>query len=150
MFKNLKVRSKLLVSFGIVIIFYIIAIIASSIGLGSVFGGLEDFYHIPFPMVKSALEAQSITRGIQLDVYRAVSISGSERQAVISEIEESSAERNKVMEELKANFNGDASLLKSVEDANAATSAAREKTMEYIHGRHRIHQRRISGSGQSF
>ena len=132
MFKNLKVRSKLLVSFGIVIIFYIIAIIASSIGLGSVFGGLEDFYNIPFPMVKSALEAQSITRGIQLDVYRAVSISGSERQAVISEIEESSAERNKVMEELKANFNGDASLLKSVEDANAATSAAREKTMEYI------------------
>ena len=132
MFKNLKVRSKLLVSFGIVIIFYIIAIIASSIGLGSVFGGLEDFYNIPFPMVKSALEAQSITRGIQLDVYRAVSISGSERQAVISEIEESSAERNKVMEELKANFDGDASLLKSVEDANAATSAAREKTMEYI------------------
>ena len=132
MFKNLKVRSKLLVSFGIVIIFYIIAIIASSIGLGSVFGGLEDFYHIPFPMVKSALEAQSITRGIQLDVYRAVSISGSERQAVISEIEESSAERNKVMEELKANFDGDASLLTSVEDANAATSAAREKTMEYI------------------
>ena len=132
MFKNLKVRSKLLVSFGIVIIFYIIAIIASSIGLGSVFGGLEDFYNIPFPMVKSALEAQSITRGIQLDVYRAVSISGSERQTVISEIEESSAERNKVMEELKANFNGDASLLKSVEDANAATSAAREKTMEYI------------------
>ena len=83
MFKNLKVRSKLLVSFGIVIIFYIIAIIASSIGLGSVFGGLEDFYNIPFPMVKSALEAQSITREIQLDVYRAVSVSGSELQAVI-------------------------------------------------------------------
>ena len=97
MFKNLKVRSKLLVSFGIVIIFYIIAIIASSIGLGSVFGGLEDFYNIPFPMVKSALEAQSITREIQLDVYRAVSVSGSDLQAVISEIDAASAERNTVM-----------------------------------------------------
>ena len=105
MFKNLKVRSKLLVSFGIVIIFYIIAIIASSIGLGSVFGGLEDFYNIPFPMVKSALEAQSITREIQLDVYRAVSTSsGSERQSVLSEIDEASAKRNTVMEELKTNF----------------------------------------------
>ncbi len=132
MFKNLKVRSKLLVSFGIVIIFYIIAIIASSIGLGSVFGGLEDFYNIPFPMVKSALEAQSITREIQLDVYRAVSVSGSELQAVISEIDASSAERNTVMEELHANFSGDAALLRSVEEANDATSAAREKTMEYI------------------
>ncbi|MCI9631920.1 MAG: HAMP domain-containing protein [Ruminococcus sp.] len=132
MFKNLKVRSKLLVSFGIVIIFYIIAIIASSIGLGSVFGGLEDFYNIPFPMVKSALEAQSITREIQLDVYRAVSVSGSELQAVISEIDAASAERNTVMEELHANFSGDSALLRSVEEANDATSAAREKTMEYI------------------
>lgn len=132
MFKNLKVRSKLLVSFGIVIIFYIIAIIASSIGLGSVFGGLEDFYNIPFPMVKSALEAQSITREIQLDLYRAVSVSGSELQAVISEIDAASAERNTVMEELHANFSGDAALLRSVEEANDATSAAREKTMEYI------------------
>lgn len=130
MFKNLKVRSKLLVSFGIVIIFYIIAIIASSIGLGSVFGGLEDFYHIPFPMVKSALEAQSITREIQLDVYRAVS--STEQQSVIADIDEAATRRNKVMEELKANFSGDASLLKSVEDANAATSAAREKAMDYI------------------
>ena len=133
MFKNLKVRSKLLVSFGIVIIFYIIAIIASSIGLGSVFGGLEDFYDIPFPMVKSALEAQSITREIQLDVYRAVSTSsGSERQSVLSEIDEASAKRNTVMEELKTNFSGDAALLNNVEAANDATSAAREKTVEYI------------------
>lgn len=133
MFKNLKVRSKLLVSFGIVIIFYIIAIIASSIGLGSVFGGLEDFYNIPFPMVKSALEAQSITREIQLDVYRAVSTSsGSERQSVLSEIDEASAKRNTVMEELKTNFSGDAALLNNVEAANDATSAAREKTVEYI------------------
>ena len=133
MFKNLKVRSKLLVSFGIVIIFYIIAIIASSIGLGSVFGGLEDFYNIPFPMVKSALEAQSITREIQLDVYRAVSTSsGSERQSVLSEIDEASAKRNTVMEELKTNFSGDAALLNTVEAANDATSAAREKTVEYI------------------
>lgn len=133
MFKNLKVRSKLLVSFGIVIIFYIIAIIASSIGLGSVFGGLEDFYNIPFPMVKSALEAQSITREIQLDVYRAVSTSsGSERQSVLSEIDEASARRNTVMEELKTNFSGDAALLNTVEAANDATSAAREKTVEYI------------------
>ena len=133
MFKNLKVRSKLLVSFGIVIIFYIIAIIASSIGLGSVFGGLEDFYNIPFPMVKSALEAQSITREIQLDVYRAVSTSsGSERQSVLSEIDEASAKRNTVMEELKTNFSGDAALLSTVEAANDATSAAREKTVEYI------------------
>ena len=44
MFKNLKVRSKLLVAFGILILFYLIAVIAALSGLGRVFGGLEDFY----------------------------------------------------------------------------------------------------------
>lgn len=132
MFKNLKVRSKLLVSFGIVIIFYIIAVIAASIGLGSVFGGLEDFYNIPFPMVKDALEAQSLTKEIQLNVYRAISTDGADFDSISSTIDEAAAERTAVMDELKANFNGDASLLQSVEAANTATSNAREKAMDYI------------------
>ncbi len=132
MFKNLKVRSKLLVSFGIVIIFYIIAVIASSIGLGSVYGGLENFYNIPFPMVKDALEAQSLTKEIQLNVYRAISTDGADLDSISNTIDEAAAERTAVMDELKTNFNGDASLLQSVETANAATSSAREKAMNYI------------------
>lgn len=132
MFKNLKVRSKLLISFGIVLIFYIIAIIASSIGLGSVFGGLEDFYNIPFPTVQNALKAQSLTREIQLDVYRAVSSDGTQYETIAANIEATASERAAVMEELKEKFTGDASLLQSVENANTATSQAREKAMNYI------------------
>ena len=41
MLKNLKVRNKLVVSFGIVMAFYIIAVIAANIGLSSVLGGLD-------------------------------------------------------------------------------------------------------------
>ena len=39
MFKNLKVRSKLLTAFGIVILLYLITVIAATIGLRSVSGG---------------------------------------------------------------------------------------------------------------
>ena len=71
MLKNLKVRSKLFFSYCIILLFYIIAVTASIIGLRSVFGGLEKFYNAPYPMVESALEAQSATKTIQADVYRA-------------------------------------------------------------------------------
>ena len=54
MFKNLKVRSKLFFSYCVILIFYIVAIIASSVGLGSVFTGLENFYNVPYPMMESA------------------------------------------------------------------------------------------------
>lgn len=132
MFKNLKVRSKLLVAFGILILFYLIAVIAALSGLGRVFGGLEDFYNIPFPTVQSALEAQSLTRKIQLEVYRAVSSDGDQFQSISSNIEQAASERTVVMDELKENFTADAALLQAVIDANAATSSAREKAMNYI------------------
>ena len=71
MFKNLKVRTKILAGFGTVMVLYIIAVIASAIGLSSVADGLQDFYYKPYPMVQYALKAQAITKEIQLDMYRA-------------------------------------------------------------------------------
>ncbi len=132
MFKNLKVRSKLLLSFSIVILFYIITIIVSSFELGSVFGGLEDFYNVPFPMVENALKVQSITKDIQLNVCRAVSSSDQEIQTIIDIIDQEAAERTVVMNELKENFTGNASLLQSAESARAAADEARDKAMAYL------------------
>ncbi len=132
MFKNLKVRSKLLLSFSIVILFYIIAIIVSSFELGSVFGELEDFYRVPFPMVENALKVQSITKDIELNVYRAVSSDDEDLQTIIGTIEQDVAERTTVMNALKENFTDNASLLQSVESADAETAEAREKAMDYL------------------
>ena len=88
MLKNLKVRSKLALSFGITILFFIIAIVAANIGLSSVLGGLEDFYDTPYPMVESSLEAQTSTRKIQLNMYRAaVATDDATAQALLDEID---------------------------------------------------------------
>ena len=72
MFRNLKVRSKLLLSFGIMMVFYIISIIVANIGLGSVLKGLDNFYERPYPMVRYSLEAESSTRQTQLNMFRAL------------------------------------------------------------------------------
>ena len=52
MFRNFKVRSKLLLSFGIMMLFYIVSIIVANIGLSNVLTGLENFYERPYPMVR--------------------------------------------------------------------------------------------------
>lgn len=134
MLKNLKVRSKLFFSFGIVIIFYLIAIIASSAGLKSVFGGLEDFYQVPYPMVKSALEAQSTTRQIQLNVFLANAASGDKSaiQSYLSEIEKNVTELNAALDTLTESYEGDSSLMQSMQAAMQQTSEARKKTIDCI------------------
>ncbi len=132
MFKNLKVRSKLLVSFGIVILFYIIAIISSSFSLGNVFGGLENFYNTPFPMVRSALEVQSLTRDIQMNVYKAVTSDSSQFDTINANIDQTIAARDAAMQELRETFEGDASLLQSVENAAKQTADARSKAIKFV------------------
>lgn len=132
MLKNLKVRSKLLFSFGVVILFYIIAIIASSISLGNVFGGLEKFYNTPFPMVRSALEVQSLTREIQMDVYKAVTSDHSQFDTINASINETIAARDAAMQELRDTFEGDASMLQNVESAAQQTADARAKTIKFV------------------
>ena len=133
MLKNLKVRSKLFFSFSIVILFYIIAIIASSIGLGSVFGGLENFYKVPYPMVKYALQAQSTTRQVQLTVFRA-SAAGDDSaiQSYLSEIDQGVTQLSSALDSLAECYEGDAALLQSMQAAAQDTSTARSKTIECL------------------
>lgn len=133
MLKNLRVRSKLFFSYCIILVFYIVAVIASLAGLRSVFGGLEKFYHAPYPMVESALEAQSATRSIQADVFRAsLADSDEEVQSSLSQIDEKSAQLMTALETLEDCYEGDPALLTAVTSASEQTRAMRAKAIEYI------------------
>ncbi|MEZ3435914.1 MAG: MCP four helix bundle domain-containing protein [Lachnospiraceae bacterium] len=133
MFKNLRVRSKLFFSYTIILLFYIVAVIASHIGLNSVVGGLENFYMTPYPMVESALEAQTSTRDIQANVFRAsLTDNDAEIQAIMSEVEKSSAKLMEALETLEKSYEGDPALLQAVTSASERTRSARAETIEYI------------------
>ena len=54
MFKNMKIRTKILSGFGMAIIMYIISICVGVVSLSSVANALDRFYHNPYPMVKAA------------------------------------------------------------------------------------------------
>lgn len=133
MFKNLKVRNRLFVSYSIVLFLYIIAVIVSSIGMARIFGGLEDFYQVPYPMVKAALEAQSGSRQIELDVYRAsVTSDAAAMQSILGNINQDVSDLTAALDTLAENYEGDSALLQSVQSAAQKTTAARQQAMEYI------------------
>jgi len=131
--KNLKVRSKLALSFGISILFFIIAIVAANIGLSSVLGGLEDFYDTPYPMVESSLEAQTSTRKIQLNMYRAaVATDDATAQALLDEIDGVAAKMNTALDNLRASYNGDQSLMTTLDNAADDLVTARQAALNYL------------------
>lgn len=133
MFKNLKVRSKLLVSFGIVIILYIITVIASAIGLKSVSGGLEDFYNTPHPTVQAALELESATNRVQLDVWQILeATSDAQVQAARQDIDATLENVSASLATLEKAYEGDPSLLSKIESDLETTGSFRKSAMDAI------------------
>ncbi|MEZ3488051.1 MAG: MCP four helix bundle domain-containing protein [Lachnospiraceae bacterium] len=133
MLKNLKVRSKLIISFSIVMAFYIIAVIAANIGLSSVLGGLDDFYHTPYTMVSASLEAQTHTRKVQLNMFRAaVATDESTAQSLLNEIDTEAEKLNASLDIVRESFEGDASLLQTLDSAANQLAHARQSALGYL------------------
>lgn len=133
MLKNLKVGSRLFTSYAIVLFLYIVAVIASYIGMNSIFGGLENFYQTPYPMVKDAMTAQSKSRQIEMDVFRASAAGdAASMQSILDGIDQNVTELNGALDSLAADYKGDASLLQSVQSIAQETSASRTESTELL------------------
>ena len=133
LFKNMKIRTKILSGFGMAIIMYIISICVGVVSLSSVSNALDRFYHNPYPMVKAASDCQTITKEVQLDVYRAFVAETPERlQSALAAIEAQKSARDAAMAELRASHIGEQQLLVAVENSIAATVEPRERVLQLI------------------
>ncbi len=132
MFKNLRLRSKLFLTYGIMMIFYLVTVIAAFVGLSNVSNGLERFYTTPYPMVQNAMGIKSATQEIQLDLFRAYSAGETQLTAILSDIDGAAARRSENMEALKACYDGDASVLQSIESAGEKTASARQDAVSLL------------------
>ncbi len=133
LFKNMKIRTKILSGFGMAIIMYIISICVGVVSLSSVSNALDRFYHNPYPMVKAASDCQTVTKEVQLDVYRALVAETPERlQSALAAIEAQKSARDVAMAELRASHIGEQQLLVAVENSIAATAEPRDRALKLI------------------
>ena len=133
MFRNLKVRSKLLLSFGIMMVFYIISIIVANFGLGRVIKGLENFYDRPYPMVRYSLEAESSTRQNQLNMFRALTTEDeAKKQELLGQVTELAQTMSNALEKLTVVYGSDDALVAAALDAASKLKSAREKSLSYL------------------
>ena len=133
LFKNMKIRTKILSGFGMAIIMYIISICVGVVSLSSVSNALDRFYHNPYPMVKAASDCQTVTKEVQLDVYRAFVAETPERlQSALAAIEAQRSARDAAMAELRASHIGEQQLLVAVENSIAATAEPRDRALKLI------------------
>ncbi len=84
-------------------------------------------------MVKAASDCQTVTKEVQLDVYRAFVAETPERlQSALAAIEAQKSARDAAMAELRASHIGEQQLLVAVENSIAATAEPRDRALKLI------------------
>lgn len=70
-FRNLKIRSKLILSFSIILILFLISTIAALINVNKVANSLEDFYNQPFAIVDISWNMKYSLLSAERSIYKA-------------------------------------------------------------------------------
>lgn len=129
---DLRIGSKLFISFGVIIILYVLTIIAAVMGIRSVAGTLENFYNRPYQVVETSLTMRSAIQGIGRSMYGVAVGSGKldadylkEAKGYVKIIEEG-------LPVLKKKFTNDPDLIKDLEEKINTLKPIRDKTLELL------------------
>lgn len=133
MLKNMKVRSKLISSFGVVIFLYVITVLVSISGIFRVSDGLKSFYQVPFPMLANALQAQVSTNQTQAAILRASSTSDEAKmQEYLSEAMTTAQTLTDAINSLSDIYDGDKAVLDRVVQTRTKLSEYRQQVVDLL------------------
>lgn len=97
--KNLKVGKKLIISFGIVLLFFVISVIVVSFSLTNIRAQLTQFYNVPWQTRSAAQYVQTYLAEQQKSLFRAVATT--DESIITSALADVDTYGNKVQENLK-------------------------------------------------
>lgn len=118
MFKNLKVRTKLLVSFSTILLLFIFAIVSGVISVGKIRSNFTTFYNNPYTVRGVSNQAKQQFETTQKYVFRALSTTDPAiTKASVEAMDKARENVRNALPELKARFLGDPQILVDLEQA---------------------------------
>lgn len=110
--KNLKVGKKLLISFGTILVLFIISLVVAAVGILQNAQALDDFYDQPFNVVDTTWEMREATMAIERNIFWIVSSNDSKVvNQCKTDIETNVTIVDKGIKTLQQKFMGDKQLL---------------------------------------
>lgn len=129
--KNWKVRTKLIASFGTILLLFILSVSAGLLSMRQIKENVTIFYNAPYQVRTSCYKMQTNLETVQKDLYRAVTTQDAAvNQALRQDIEKSSANTNAQLQEIQQRFTGDKALLDALEDSRQKFATVRDQVLE--------------------
>lgn len=133
MLKNMKIRSRMLVSYAIILAFTIIACVAGVVMISNVGGSLTGFYNQQFQTVNQAWTARRAVYAARNAMLQAIIEPDiSKTEAFLKTASDEGAAMAKAIQSVGTTFAGDASLVTQIEELLTKAGPIRERIAESI------------------
>lgn len=131
--KNLKIRQKLILSFGIVLALFFLSILSGLISLNHVKTELMKFYEHPYRVSKAVNIASTNLEGLQKNIFRAIS-SGNDSvmEEALAAMDDNYAMVSGQLPIIKDNFLGEEEWLTEMSSALRELTPHREHVLELL------------------
>lgn len=149
--KNLKVGAKLIVSFGIVLLFMLINVVVASVALTSVAGELTTFYNEPFQNVQLGdsigLNLQTAAKNV---LYAALEPDAEETKSRFTLADEKIKVLNETIDDIAEEYGGDPADLENMRTVCSEVEVALKEYSELcmvndIDGAFKVYQEKVVG-----
>lgn len=115
---NMKIGKKLMTSYGIIMIFYIVTVAASLFGIHTVASTMDNFYNHSFQITSSAQGVRASIQGVGRDILSAATNTDETADAAyIAEAKTYAELVDSGISKLKENFTSDPALLSELSDS---------------------------------
>ena len=126
--KNLKVGKKFLLSFGIILALFLVAVISSSVGIMKAKGSYESFYEEDYRVITNIYEMRvSLQRSLKELMLSVVETDDAKTRERIASSDQYLTHIQESLQWIYTNYTGDSSLMKSFETKLNATSDVRQQ-----------------------
>lgn len=130
--KNLKVGKKFIVSFGSILLLFLISVVAASIGISKAKASYQQFYTEDYRAVMMVKDIQLNLQGALKELMLGVVSSDAQETAQrVNNVDACMEILNSDLEWIYSNYDGDVSLLKDFESRMANNKALRQQVIDY-------------------
>lgn len=130
--KNLKVSKKFIVSFGMILVLFLVAVVTASVGIMKSKASYEKFYIEDHKALSSVYEIRLHLQGALKELSLAVmEDSIAETQSHVAKVDEYMANVQDKLDWLYANYKGDLSLIKEFESNVSNNKYKRQQVIDY-------------------
>lgn len=129
--KNLKVGKKFLLSFGAILGIFLVAVIASCIGISKAKSSYEEFYEQDYTMIADIYEMRvSLQRSLKEILLSTIEEDPSQTKERIATSDDYISHINETLQLVYTTYKGDVSMLKNFETKLSSTTSLRQQIVD--------------------